>query len=138
MAPVYTSPTSENPTAPSRKPGVPRFTVIMPVFDSASFFAAVLDSLPADLGPDFEFIVVDDCSTDGTPELIRRHPRFPALKLLSTPVNSGPATARNQGAAAARGSALFFFDADVEFLPDTFSRMRAWALAHPEIGRAHV
>ena len=81
----------------------PRFSVIIPVYTAAEYFAGVLDSIPEDLGEGVEFLVVDDCSTDATPEIIRAHPRFPRLALLRPPVNSGPAAARNLGAAAARG-----------------------------------
>ncbi|MFI5360585.1 MAG: glycosyltransferase family 2 protein [Elusimicrobiota bacterium] len=118
---------------PEAAQAVPRFTVIMPVFNAAHFFTDVLDSIPADLDDDFEIVLIDDCSTDGTAELIRRHPRFPKIALLRTAENSGPATARNLGAERARGEYLLFFDADVVFLPDTFERARAYVLAHPEV-----
>lgn len=107
-------------------------SVIMPVYNAAHYFTEVLDSIPEDLGDDFELILVDDCSSDATAELIRRHPKARHIKLLKTEVNSGPATARNLGVAHARGTSLLFFDADVVFLPDTFNRVRAYLKANPQ------
>jgi glycosyltransferase involved in cell wall biosynthesis len=104
----------------------------MPVYNTADFIAEVLDSLPATLGEDFEVILVDDCSTDSTAEVIRRHARSSRIKLLKTSKNSGPATARNLGASQARGDFLFF-DADILFLPDTLDRVKAYVQANPDV-----
>ncbi|MBI5246476.1 MAG: glycosyltransferase family 2 protein [Elusimicrobia bacterium] len=112
-------------------PGKPFVSVIMPVFNAADIFGGVLDSIPDNLGEDFELIMIDDCSTDGTGDLIRRHPKAGRIKLLKTPVNSGPATARNMGVDAANADALLFFDADVVFLPDTFERVREYLTKNP-------
>jgi glycosyltransferase involved in cell wall biosynthesis len=103
----------------------------MPVYNTADFIGQVLDSLPA-LGEEFEVIVIDDCSTDGTADVIRRHAKASSIKLLKTPSNSGPATARNLGVSQASGE-LLFFDADVLFLPDTFERVKAYVRAHPDV-----
>lgn len=110
----------------------PRFSVIMPVYNAAHFFAEVLDSIPNHLDEDFEILLIDDCSTDGTSDLIRRHSLASKIQLLKTPKNSGPAAARNLGAAHARGEFLLFFDADVIFYPDTFERVRSYVHAHPD------
>lgn len=107
------------------------FSVIMPVYNTADFIGRVLDSLPA-LGEEFEVIMIDDCSTDGTADVIRRHPKSPSIKLLKTPQNAGPAAARNLGVSEARGE-LLFFDADVLFLPDTFERVKAYVRANPDV-----
>ena len=103
----------------------------MPVFNAADIFGGVLDSIPDNLGDNFELIMIDDCSTDGTGDLIRRHPKAGRIKLLKTPVNSGPATARNMGVEVAGGDLLLFFDADVVFLPDTFDRVREYLRQNP-------
>jgi glycosyltransferase involved in cell wall biosynthesis len=110
-----------------------RYSVVVPVYNSDGFFQKLLDSIPPDLGPEFEVFIVDDCSTDATREVIERHPIFPRIHLLSTGVNSGPAVARNLGAAKASGKYLILFDADVAFARDTLQNIDRFLAMNPEV-----
>ncbi len=78
---------------------------------------------------DFEVIVVDDASTDETPEVARGF----GARVHSLPGQSGPAQARNEGALAARGAYLFFIDADVCVHPDTVGRVAESFAADPDL-----
>ena len=84
-------------------------SVVIPARDAAELLGGCLDGLAAQEG-DFEVIVVDDGSADGTAELAERHPLRP--QVLRLPGGGGPGLARAAGAQAARGDVLAFTDAD--------------------------
>ena len=90
-------------------------SVVIPAHDASRFLDACLTHLAASTVEPFECIVVDDGSTDDTADVARRH----GAKVVATGWQSGPARARNLGAAHARGDVLFFLDADVCVHPGT-------------------
>jgi glycosyltransferase involved in cell wall biosynthesis len=87
-------------------------SVIVPVYNVEAYLGVCLDSLAAQTYGNFEVIMVDDGSTDGSAELCRnmalRDARF---KLLSKP-NGGPSLARNAGMTVAAGEFVTFVDSD--------------------------
>jgi CDP-glycerol glycerophosphotransferase len=91
---------------------MPRISVVVPMFNVERYLGECLESLRAQTFADFEAIIVDDGSTDGSPEIARvfaeRDPRF---RLLFQP-NGGLSRARNTGIDAARGDYLAFLDSD--------------------------
>lgn len=89
-------------------------SVILCVRNGGATIGAQLEALSAQEGVDrWELVVVDNGSTDATPEIVRRwEPRFPILRLVAAPEKAGLAYARNRGAAAANGNVLAFCDAD--------------------------
>lgn len=87
----------------------PRISVVIPVRNDAAGVAALLDSLRCQLRDDIEVVVVDDASTDGTAERVQV---YSWVRLARHDARRGAAAARNTGAAAARGTALLFIDAD--------------------------
>ena len=96
----------------------PFFSIIIPVYNGGEPFKRCLAAIRQADFTDWELMVVDDGSTDGSDRLARQ---FGAV-LFKTAGRQGPAAARNLGARLARGSYLFFIDADCELHPDTFSR----------------
>lgn len=88
-------------------------TVVVPTVNGATRLARLLESLGA--GDDFGVIVVDNGSSDGTAELVRR--RFPAVDLVERPRNEGFARAVNLGAARAEGDALVLVNDDCVCAP---------------------
>jgi glycosyltransferase involved in cell wall biosynthesis len=88
---------------------IPRISVIVPVHDGERFLRQSVDSIRAQRVSELELIIVDDGSTDGTSDLIAELAPDIAIRL---PENSGPATARNAGVAAATGEWLAFLDSD--------------------------
>jgi glycosyltransferase involved in cell wall biosynthesis len=93
---------------------MPTVSAIIPAYNAAPYIEAAVGSALTQEGVDVEVIVVDDGSTDGTWERLRRFGS--ALHKVRQP-NGGPAAARNHGARLARGEWLAFLDADDEWLP---------------------
>ena len=104
-------------------PALPAETVsvIIPCYNAVPFVAEAIRSVLAQDWPHVEIIVIDDASTDGSWEVIRRYrPRIQALRLAE---NGGAAHARNCGVALSRGGWLMFLDADDRLSPDALRWM---------------
>ncbi|GAA0405067.1 glycosyltransferase family 2 protein [Streptomyces luteireticuli] len=103
-----------------------KLSVIVPFFNVQTYAQDTLRSLNANAHRDFEFILVDDCSTDGTGELLARAEReLPGAVLVRHTTNGGLATARNTGLDAARGEYLTFLDGDDWLAPGHLRRLLA-------------
>ena len=98
--------------------GPPTLSVILPAYNEATRLPPTLDAslayLEAVVAPDrgWELIVVDDGSTDGTSDVVRRHGLGGGLRLLRAARNGGKGAALRAGAAAATGERLLLMDAD--------------------------
>jgi GT2 family glycosyltransferase len=108
----------------------PAFSVVVPTFNGASFLPSCLDSLRRQTLPDFEVVVVDDGSTDGSVDLVEQS--YPEVKLVALGVNSGFAAAANRGLAAARGEIIALLNNDVEADERWLGELQAAAQIHPE------
>ncbi|MFD3485101.1 glycosyltransferase family 2 protein [Streptomyces sp. NPDC058665] len=103
-----------------------KLSVVVPFYNVQTYVPETLRSLSANKREDFEFLLVDDCSTDGTPELLRRAERdLPGAVLLRHEKNGGLATARNTGLEAARGEYITYLDGDDWVAPGYFERLLA-------------
>lgn len=105
-------------------------SVIIPAFQAARHLPRCLAALAASTRGPLEVIVVDDGSTDGTPDIARA---AGARVVPAAGGPSGPAAARNRGAANARGDLLVFLDADVAVHRDTLSRFHDALASHPDV-----
>ncbi len=94
----------------------PFFSIIIPLYNRAAFIGRALRSCLAQTFPDFEVIVVDDGSTDGSGDAVRAF-ADPRIRLVVHERNRGRCPARNTGMAAARGRWFVFLDSDDELLP---------------------
>ena len=94
------------------------FSVIIPTYNRLTFVKAALASVSSQSFTDYEVIVVDDGSTDGTADYIQG--LNPKLQVLRQP-NRGPGAARNFGAGNAQGQYLAFLDSDDLWFPWTLS-----------------
>lgn len=104
--------------------GVPDISVVMPVLDGLALLPHSVEALEAsDLAPDrWELVVVDDGSTDGTPDWVRERGHR-VVSVFDGP--RGPGYARNRGSEAARGDVLMFVDVDVRVHDDALRRALA-------------
>lgn len=93
----------------------PRVTVVVASYNAAPTLRACLDSLLRLDYPNFEILVVDDGSTDETPEITAKYPQ---VRTLRQRTNFGLSTARNLGIRAATGEIIAFTDADCRVDPD--------------------
>lgn len=91
-----------------------RVSIVVPVYNEAATIGAVLDQLAA-VDLDKEIIVVDDGSTDGTADLIGRHPATLVRERLE--LNAGKGAALRHGFAVASGDVVVVQDADLELSP---------------------
>ena len=99
---------------------LPKISVIIPSYNASATLKSCLQAVVTSDYPCYEVIVVDDGSTDSS-ETIARKFSVRVLNLAAGPM--GPAHARNQGAEVARGSILFFVDADVVLAPGALLRV---------------
>ncbi|MGW2562963.1 glycosyltransferase family 2 protein [Streptomyces sp. NPDC001514] len=103
-----------------------KLSVIVPFYNVQSYAPDTLRSLRANAREDFEFLLVDDCSTDGTPEILERAEReVPGTVLIRHENNGGLATARNTGLDAARGEYITFLDGDDWLAPGYYEQLLA-------------
>ena len=96
-------------------------SIVVPAFNEAVGIERAIRSLAASDYPDFEVIVVDDGSTDGTAELVENL-ELPNVVVLRQP-NRGKPAALNRGLAAARAAIIAMVDADTVFEPVTLRRL---------------
>jgi len=110
--------------------GALRVTCILPVYNGARYLRDAIESVLSQTQPLLETIVVDDGSTDGTAEVIAAYEdRVRSVRQA----NAGPAAARNQGVALARGDLIAFQDADDVWHPEKIARQMARFAMHPEL-----
>ena len=89
-----------------------KISVIMPAYNAEKYIGSMMDSLLAQTMPDFELIVVDDGSRDGTLQLCQAAAGRDRRVVVVSQENSGPSAARNRGLEQARGTYVAFADAD--------------------------
>jgi glycosyltransferase involved in cell wall biosynthesis len=99
----------------------PLVSVVIPVFNRAALISRALDSVANQTFDDYEIIVVDDGSTDGTVDSIQSW-GADRLRLIASPLNRGAAAARNIGVSAALGHWIAFLDSDDYWQPEKLAR----------------
>ena len=114
----------------------PRVSVVTIFLDARRYLADAVDSVLAQSFAEWELLLVDDGSTDGSTELARdfaaRHPDRVRYLEHAGHENRGKSTSRNLGIAQARGGYVTFLDADDVFLPDKLEHQVAILDRHPD------
>lgn len=118
--------------------GRPCVSVVVIVFNGEAFLREAIDSVLAQTFGDYELILVDDGSTDGTPAIAeacrRRRPDTTRVLRHADGGNHGMSASRNLGLAAASGEFIAFLDADDVWAPEKLAGQVAILRAHPEAG----
>jgi glycosyltransferase involved in cell wall biosynthesis len=104
----------------------------MPVYNAKPYLGEALASILAQTCADFEFVIVDDGSTDGSAELVERCDD-PRLVLLRNGRNLGIWATRNRCLEVARGEYAALMDADDRSAPDRFRVQLEYLTRHPEL-----
>lgn len=107
-----------------------QLSIIIPVYNVAKFLPKCLDSVLSKVEDDWEVIVVDDGSTDDSPDVIREYAaKYRCIKTARRP-NGGLSAARNTGTALATGKWIYFLDSDDYIEPGSLQQMVAFAEAN--------
>ncbi|MFD7446122.1 glycosyltransferase family 2 protein [Streptomyces sp. NPDC059909] len=97
---------------------MPKLSVIVPLHNVGIYAPDTMRSLARNADPDFEFLLIDDCSTDATPDVLDRwQNRIPNARVIRHETNRGVAQARNTGLDAATGDYITFLDGDDWYAP---------------------
>ena len=112
----------------------PRVTVAMSVYNNAPFLAEAIDSILAQSFGDFEFLIVNDGSRDGSAEIIDAFAaRDPRVRAIHQP-NAGLVASLNRMLDEARGPLIARMDGDDVSMPERFARQIAFLDANPDYG----
>jgi glycosyltransferase involved in cell wall biosynthesis len=110
----------------------PAVSVVMTVYNTEQYLALAIDSILAQTYEDFEFIVIDDGSTDRSADIVRDYAtRDGRIRLTSRP-NTGVVRAANEGIGQARGKYLARMDSDDISMPHRFARQVSYLDANPD------
>jgi GT2 family glycosyltransferase len=112
----------------------PRASVVVTAYNGRRFLAETLESILAQTFTDFELLVIDDASSDDSPEIARAFARRDArVRLLVNERNLGISNTRNRGLELARGDYLAACDQDDLWLPEKLGRQVATLDAEPDL-----
>lgn len=120
-------------------PPTPRFTVLSATYNQAHYLEDMLDSVVAQTVDDFELVVVDDGSTDETPQVLASYvdrlsePLRSRIRVIRTP-NGGQTAAFEQGFNASVGEYICLLDSDDRFWPRKMEVIAQVVREHPEAG----
>lgn len=127
----------------------PKVTVLTPVYSREQYVAAAIESVLAQSFTDFELLLIDDGSTDGSAEILRSYTTDPRVRLVCNEHNLGIPKTRNRGIELARGEYVAMLDSDdrayrtrlekqVAFLDRhrDFAVVGAWVTEMDEQGRS--
>ena len=96
---------------------MPRVSIIIPTHNRSELLSNTISSVLNQTLKDFEIIVVDDHSTDNTPNVVKSFNDTRIRYVLNDGINSGPSVCRNLGISNASGEYIAFLDDDDEWLP---------------------
>lgn len=126
-------------SAPSSTPLV---SIVTPAFNAARFVEATVRSVIAQTHPNWEMLIVDDCSRDNTREILKKLATEDSrVRPIEHERNGGPAKARNTALERASGDLVAFLDSDDLWLPEklatqiSFMKARAAALSYTQFRR---
>jgi hypothetical protein len=112
----------------------PTISVVMSVFNGEAFLREAVESILAQTFTDFEFIIIDDGSTDKTAEILSNYAKRDNRVRVVTQENRGRAESLNRGIELARAPLIARMDADDISLPHRLKEQVNYLKDHPEVG----
>ena len=112
-------------------PEVPEISVVLCVYNGERWLREAIDSVLGQTHTDYELVVVDDGSTDSSPEIVRSYDD-PRMRMIQHD-NRGLAAARNTGAERVRGEFVAYVDADDRCTPERLQSQSAFLRAHHDV-----
>ena len=110
-----------------------KISVIMSVYNGEDYLAEAIDSVLAQSFTDFELIIINDCSTDKTADILSHYASLDArVKVHTNEVNLRLPSSLNKAISLAEGKYIARMDADDICLPDRFEKQYAFMEAHPD------
>jgi glycosyltransferase involved in cell wall biosynthesis len=103
----------------------PKITVVMPVYNCELYISQAIDSILNQTEKDFEFIIIDDASTDKTVFIIKKYNDF-RIQLIQKSINTGLSNSLNLGLQLAKGKYIARMDGDDISLPQRFAKQVAF------------
>ena len=98
-------------------------SIIIPVYNASRFLEETINSIQEQTYSNWEAIFIDDCSSDNSYNLIKKHQKEDKrIKLIKNKTNSGAAVSRNNGIDHAEGDYLCFLDADDKWHPEKLEK----------------
>ncbi len=106
-------------------------SIITPVYNCGRYIAETIRSAQAQTYRDWEMVIVDDCSTDDSQQVIRTYAlQDDRIRLFCNERNSGAAVSRNKALREARGEWIAFLDGDDVWMPEKLERQLAFMQEH--------
>ncbi len=109
----------------------PRITVLMPVYNSEKFLREAIDSILQQTFTDFEFLIIDDGSTDNSVSMVQAY-TDPRIRFYQNEQNMGISPTLNKGIALAAAPYIARMDADDISYPDRLQKQYDYMQAHPD------
>lgn len=116
---------------------MPRVCVLLSVFNAKKTLAQAIDSILGQTFRDFEFLIIDDASTDGSSEMLRRYEsRDSRIRLVRHDQNAGLTQRLNEGCRLTECELIARMDADDEALPERLATQVEFMDSHPTVALA--
>jgi len=110
----------------------PKITVLLPVYNCELYIQTAVESILNQTFTDFEFLIIDDASTDATVSILKKIDDS-RIQLIQKPVNSGYTQSLNFGLQLAKGEYIARMDGDDIIYPERFAKQIAYLETHPEV-----
>jgi glycosyltransferase involved in cell wall biosynthesis len=113
----------------------PRVSIVMPSYNQVHFIEESIRSVLLQGYPDLEFIIIDNCSTDGTLDIVRKYEKW--LTCWVSEPDSGQSNAINKGLAKCTGKLFNWHNSDDVLMPGSLSMMAEIMVKNPDAGYAY-